>query len=242
MLDLVLPVRCVGCRGPDGPLCPVCGRSALHTQPSLVPACDRPGGDGPAICVAAGVYGGALRSALIAYKERGHRALARPLGARLAAAVTVALSAAGGWPGGAGPVVLVPVPSSAAAIRERHGDHMARLARCAAATLRQRGYPVRAASLLTLRRTPSDSVGLTAAERRENIAGAFRPVGARPWRHHRTPKGSTIVLVDDIVTTGATLAEACRAAEAGGFVVRAAALVAATSRRVPDANGVRHDR
>ncbi|GAA3391581.1 ComF family protein [Cryptosporangium minutisporangium] len=232
LLDLVLPVRCVACRGPDGPLCSVCARHALHTEPSLVPADDRPGGGVPTRCVAAGAYGGALRSALIAYKERGQRALARPLGARLAEAVAVALVASppGVRLGGTGSIVLVPVPSSDAAIRARRGDHVVALARFAAVTLRERGFDARVESALTMCRTPADSVGLSAAQRRVNVAGAFAAARARTGARSRLPPGGAIVLVDDIVTTGATLAEAYRAARAGGLPVRAAAVVAATPR------------
>lgn len=233
--DLVLPVPCVACGGTDGPLCPVCTRCALHTEPLPVPAGLRPGGaasagTGPAVCVAAGPYRGALRSALIAYKERGRRTLARPLGGRLAAAVAVALigAPAARW-------LLVPVPSSAAAVRARGGDHVVRLARVAATTLCQRGFDVRVAPLLTMRRVPSDSVGLGAAARRANITGAFAPApdavrripGPGRSLHGRT----AIVLVDDIVTTGATLAESYRAVTGAGLPVRAAAVVAATPPR-----------
>ena len=244
--DLVLPVPCVACGGVDGPLCAVCARHALHTEPSPVPAVLRPGGGAPALCVAAGPYRGALRSALIAYKERGRRTLARPLGGRLAASVAVTIGAVTGravgptvdpaGPGqAAGPIgrwLLVPVPSSAAAVRARGGDHVVRLARFAATTLCQRGCDVRVAPLLTMRRVPTDSVGLGAAARRVNISGAFGPArnAARIVRGARGSLSSriAIVLVDDIVTTGATLAESYRAATDSGLPVRAAAVVAAT--------------
>ncbi|TQS40545.1 ComF family protein [Cryptosporangium phraense] len=216
VLELVLPVRCAACGGDRGPLCPACAREVRAARPVAVPPGERSGGAEPAVCVASGVYGGALRSLLIAYKERGSRSLARPLGARLAVAVAGL--------GGRGPLLLVPVPSSPAAIRARGGDHVLRLARRAAATLRSHGVDARPAQLLTLRRIPVDSVGLSPAERRANIAGAFGAVrgGGR---------GGGVVLVDDIVTTGATLTEAARAASGAGLSVVGAAVVAATRRR-----------
>ncbi|MFG1921197.1 ComF family protein [Cryptosporangium sp. NPDC048952] len=236
LADLVLPVPCAACGGVDGPLCPVCARHALHTEPMFVPAEVRPGGDAPAVCVAAGPYRGALRSALIAYKERGRRTLARPLGGRLAAAVEVAAVRGAR-------LLLVPVPSSAAAIRERGGDHVVRLARFAAATLRQRGLRADTATLLTMCRVPSDSVGLGAAARRANISGAFAPA-SHAGRRMRGPHGSlrgrtTIVLVDDIVTTGATLAESYRAVADIGLPVAGAAVVAATPPRSATVYAVR---
>ncbi|MFI5955271.1 ComF family protein [Cryptosporangium sp. NPDC051539] len=234
VLDLVLPVRCVGCGGDRGPLCPPCALAVQSTVALAVPPGDRSGGGEPAVCVASGPYGGALRAALIAYKERGRRSLAAFLGARLAVAV-----AAGS---GGGRLLLVPVPSSPAAIRARGGDHVLRLARHAAVTLRSQGVEVMAAPLLTQRRTPADSVGLTATERRENIAGAFGVARTRPAARARQRRGSAIVLVDDIVTTGATLTEAARAVSGRGLPVLAAAVVAATSRRGSPGPTARHFR
>ncbi|EXG79998.1 putative amidophosphoribosyltransferase [Cryptosporangium arvum DSM 44712] len=228
LADLVLPVPCVACGAADGPLCAVCTPHALHTAPFPVAAGARPGGGVPAACVAAGAYRGALRSALIAYKERGARALARPLGVRLATAVEPVAE-------GRGRLLCVPIPSSAAAIRARGGDHVVRLARFAVATLRQRGFGAEVARLLTMRRVPTDSVGLGAAARRANVAGAFVAAPGRVGAL-RAPTGSlrgrtTIVLVDDIVTTGATLAEGYRAVAGIGLPVAGAAVVAATPPR-----------
>jgi predicted amidophosphoribosyltransferase len=71
-----------------------------------------------------------------------------------------------------------------------------------------------------------DQAGLSAAERAANLAGAVRvgrvPAGLSAYR---------IVLVDDVITTGATLAECARALRAVGITVSAAAVVAATARR-----------
>ena len=99
-------------------------------------------------------------------------------------------------------------------------------------TLRQHGYDAVAAPMLTVRRAPADSVGLGAAARRANVAGAFAAVpGAAVQPSGRSAGVPAIVLVDDIVTTGATLAEAFRAATATGLPVLAAATVAATPPR-----------
>ncbi|GAA0226474.1 ComF family protein [Cryptosporangium japonicum] len=228
LADLVLPVPCVACGAADGPLCGVCTPHALHTEPVRVPAGVRPGGGAPAGCVAAGTYRGALRSALIAYKERGVRGLAVPLGARLAAAVE-AVSESDDR------LLCVPIPSSSGAIRARGGDHVVRLARFAVATLRQQGFAAEVARLITMRRVPTDSVGLGAAARRANVAGAFAAAPG-PVPRLRAPTGSlrgrtTIVLVDDIVTTGATLAEGYRAVADIGLPVAGAAVVAATPPR-----------
>jgi predicted amidophosphoribosyltransferase len=75
---------------------------------------------------------------------------------------------------------------------------------------------------LVLARTPEDQAGLDRVQRLANLAGAFRAVGVHP--------SGPVVVVDDIVTTGATLAEAVRACQAAGRPVIGGAVVAATMR------------
>jgi predicted amidophosphoribosyltransferase len=133
-----------------------------------------------------------------------------PLGAALAGAVRQL-----GRPDG---VVLVPVPSSPAAVRARGQDHARRLARAAARTLP--GVPAR--PLLRLTRAVADQAGLDTAARARNLSGALTA---------RASAGLRVVVVDDVVTTGATLAEATRALQAAGAQVLGAAVVAATVRR-----------
>lgn len=146
-------------------------------------------------------------------------ALVRPLGDLLAGAVGL-VAPTGPAPPGPAPFLLVPVPSAPRAVRARAHDRAGRLAARAAADLRGRGWPVRAVPLLRLTRTVADQAGLSTTERTANLAGALvagRALDGRP-----------VVLVDDVVTTGATLAEAVRALRAAGAIVHGAAVVAAT--------------
>ena len=161
---------------------------------------------------AAGRYDAGLRAALLAYKERGRAELAEPLGGLLARAVFAAL-AADGRPRH----VLVPIPSRPAAIRARGGDPLLRLARVAG-----RSDEASVEAALALGRRVRDSAGLDRAAREDNVAGAMRARG--PSRCARA------VVVDDIVTTGATVREACRALDEAGWQVLGAAVVAATPR------------
>jgi predicted amidophosphoribosyltransferase len=204
LVDLVLPRRCVGCGGYLGALCPRC-----------VP--DLPAFRTPSEAWAAATYDGALRSALLAYKERGRRDLGRPLGELLARSVGAAM-AVGRCPPDA--VLLVPVPSARSVAAARGGDHVVRLARRAAPQCGVR--VVRDALVLT--RSVRDSAGLGSRERTSNVAGAM---AARPG-----PPGWAALVVDDIVTTGSTLREAYRALEAEGWPVLGTAVVAATARRI----------
>jgi predicted amidophosphoribosyltransferase len=204
LIDLVLPRRCVGCESALGVLCARC----LPAAPAL---------RSDSGAWAAAPYGGAVRAAVLAYKERGRRDLAAPLGRLLARAVGAALAAERSPPGRP---VLVPVPSARSAAAARGGDHVLRLARHAAPISGVRF----ARGVLRLTRAVRDSAGLGSTERGVNLAHAF---AARP-----APPGLVAVVVDDIVTTGATLHEATRALRAAGWPVLGCAVVAATQRRV----------
>lgn len=221
LLDLLLPTICAGCATPGAALCATCA-AALSRPYRHVPAT---GLGLPPVCVA-GRYDGVVRAAILAYKERGRRELSRALGGALAAAVAAVLATLPGRPATTG-VVLVPVPSRAAAARARGGDHMRRLADRAAAVLGRQGVDAVTRPILWLVRTPRDAAGLTSAERAANIEGALAAGRLRPL-----PRGP-VILVDDLVTTGSTLAEAARALRAADLAPAGAAAVAATIRRHP---------
>ncbi|SOC48892.1 Predicted amidophosphoribosyltransferases [Blastococcus aggregatus] len=221
LTDLVLPRTCAGCGLPGPSLCRRC--AALLARPHLATPRRFPEGFPPT--VAAGAYDGAVRPAVLAFKERGRAELARPLGTALALAVAAVLAAV---PGPPRQVLLVPVPSSAAALRERGRDHVRELAGRAVRELRAAGLPAAEARLLRRRGRVRDSAELSAGQRRANLAGTFAlapGAGAVEGR---------LVLVDDVVTSGATLTEAgsVLAALAGpGGPPVLAAVVAATPRQ-----------
>jgi len=207
LLDLVLPGACAGCDLPGEQVCSACRGHLTAVRPRRT--APDPSPPGLPRLWAAGGYDDVLRGLLVGHKERGQLGLAGPLGGLLAGAVGAL---------GAGDVLLVPVPSSRAAVRARGHDHALRLARSAAA---QAG--LRAAPLLRPTRVVSDQAGLTTAGRAANLAGALTAC--------RSLRGLPVVVVDDVVTTGATLVEAARALRAGGALVRGAAVVASVARR-----------
>ncbi|EME99244.1 ComF family protein [Streptomyces mobaraensis] len=224
---LVFPADCSGCGAARRVLCEECreelsARSARRAWPDPVPA-------GLPPVYAAAWYADAVRSVLLAHKERGALALAEALGGALADAVYRAGTggAGRGARGLGGPLLLVPVPSARRAVARRGHDPVRRLAMAAAGVLRRSGAEVRVAPVLRQRRAVADQVGLDGRARRANVAGALAvPTGAaRLWAG-----GAAVVLVDDLMTTGASLAEAARAVGEVGGRVAGAAVVAVPPR------------
>lgn len=234
LAELILPAGCAGCGADREPLaygaCAGCA-AALHR---LVPAaaCPYPVPAGLPRCVAVGGYDGVLREVLLAYKERGRHRLARPLGVLLAGAVVEVL---GGRP--ATPVVLLPVPSTARAVRQRQGDHLARLTRHAAHRLRSAGWAVSVQQPLRALPRP-DSALLDRAGRAAAAAAFLRLRPARLAALRRASAVGPVVVLDDVITTGATLAAvAGRLAEVQVPVAGAAVLAQTRLRSRTPAGG-----
>lgn len=226
-LDLLLGSRCVACERPGRAWCAAC--ALAHGDPVHRVRPEPPPGVGRV--VAAGPYAAGWRALVIAHKERGVLALARPLGDLLANAVEDLVPGAGSGAGGDGvPLLLVPAPSRASAVRARGHDATARTTRVAARVLRGRGGDVVAGRALRLSSRAGDQAGLDAAARWANLDGAVR---TDPWRlpaaRRRVagPPARAVVVCDDVVTTGATLAQAVGTLRAAGLPVLGAATVAA---------------
>ncbi|MEU7768034.1 ComF family protein [Nocardia sp. NPDC049190] len=194
LLELILPTECGGCGLSGTGWCADCD-AALDVPPVRV----RPRMDPGVPCWALGPYRGPARRAVLAAKERGRRDLAEPLGVALAGGLARLRSVDRS-------LVLVPAPSRTAAARRRGGDPVLRTSRVAARRLPgSRVVPV-----LRVWRGVRDSVGLTPDERVHNLRGRVMTVPGfgTDWT---MPANVEVVVVDDVLTTGATVRESVRA-------------------------------
>jgi ComF family protein len=214
LLDLALPARCPGCGREGEPICATC-RPALDARLDLPPGV--PIGlpsDVPAPLLQlewCASFSGVVRRALHELKYAGEQRLAVPLGEALARRWHNA---------GAGGDVLVPVPVHAERRRRRGYDQAELIARVAAASL---GLPC--APILGRVRATTAQFDLDRATRAVNVRGAFALRGGAGAHGARPLEGRWMVLVDDVVTTGATLS-ACAVPllEAGALGVSAVAV------------------
>ena len=205
--SVLAPVNCAGCGAPDAGVCPAC-RGALVPEPAVVMA-------GGLAVVTALDYGGVTARLLGALKEKGRTDAVGPLAWCLGVALAECAEPA---PAGADRPVIVTVPSRRAAVRRRGF-------RPVDALVLRAGYGRPAARALTLERDVADQAGLGVAERRRNLQGALRASVRLAGRR--------VIVVDDVLTTGATLIEAHRALTEAGAVVVGAACLAYTHRRRP---------
>lgn len=212
LLSLLYPPRCFVCRtlGHASGFCDAC---ADAVTPVPEPRCDRCGHPfgGGASCYncrlrqpafvrgrAWGGYEGVLRDAIHRFKYHDRPALAGPLGGRLAAFARTQSSALNGLHFDA----LVPVPMHPARRRLRGYNQSERLA---GAVGHELGLPVQPRWLRRVRAT-HPQVGLAGDARMANLHGAFIASDA--------VRGQTILLIDDVTTTGATLNECAAALKA----------------------------
>jgi ComF family protein len=226
LLDLLFPPRCAVCGRRGAPLCAVCLAAArppdaqrcVRCNAPLPPASEilagrcatcrgEPPGPLAGLRVAAR-YEDTIRLAIIELKFHRVRRVAEPLGDLLAAASLPLL-----------PVVdlIAPVPLHPTRRQERGFNQAELLARRCG---RRLGRPMRADLLARVRPTPSQ-VQLTSAERHANMRGAF---AARPGAA-ATLAGRSVLLVDDVCTSGATLTAAAEALrEVGATTIWGAAV------------------
>ncbi|WP_344685548.1 ComF family protein [Saccharopolyspora taberi] len=216
LVDLVFPLHCAGCGRTGTGLCDDCGGALGGLRRVARPLLAA----GPPV-YALGRYAGAARRAVLAYKENGQRHLAEPFG-RLLASASRGVAELHGWRTDR-PWAVVPAPSRAIASRRRGGAHMARVA-CSMAESQEPRAEV--ADCLVTGAGARDSAGLDAAERVRNLSGGVVVrTGSLPAQAAR------IVLIDDVITTGATVASSLAALGSRGVEVDVVLSLTATAGR-----------
>lgn len=211
LLHLLLPEQCGLCRAPaPGPICPAC-RDELPWNRIACPLCARPqeagGGHVCAACAqvpppfdagwSAFRYAAPIDQAVQGLKYRAGFRSGRWLGREMAQALAQRPQPL--------PELLLPVPLHPGRLRRRGYNQALELARTLGRTL---SIEVDAGLARRLRAT-ADQIGKTAAERRRNIKGAFAVDSGRL-------EGKHVALVDDVMTTGSTLAELARVCRKAG--------------------------
>lgn len=203
-LNLIFPARCLGCGKVDVVLCATCQRALLET-PTPAQVAPLP----PLTEMAStAVHRGVIREAVQALKYDNNRLIAEPLGNRLVEQVR-----AKGWTFD----MVIPVPLHSARRRERGYNQSELLASTLADAM---NMPLVTNAVERTRLTRSQ-VGLNARERRLNLVDAF---AGRPDQ----VSGKTILLIDDVYTTGATLGACAQALlDAGAAAVYGLTVTAA---------------
>ena len=235
LLALAVPVDCVCCGAEDLALCVACERQVrlLTRRPfraeEQAPALMNVDGGTILPVVAAGVYREELAQAVLSFKRHGQHqlksVLARGLGQGIAAAAA-----------GVDGVCLVPVPSSTGSFVKRGFSPVHLLLAGWRQGYAGAGPPVvdvirKCRRRAALEQLPGGQKGLGRGARAARVRGSMKV----PARRHRQVAGRRCIIVDDVLTTGATLAEAARALHLSGAVVAGAVVLAAT--RPPDSAG-----
>lgn len=217
LLTLIWPTECVGCGLENRDFCAIC-LTEVHSLGPLLQGETLLGIGTPVF--AYGVYDGPLRSLLVAYKHEGRVGFVRHLAPLLGEGVRAAMKSHGG----VSPLLLVPVPSRASRVRERGYHHLDELLR--AALRRQSASRSRILHALKPQRGRTGQVGL-------DVAGRERNASLLSVRRSKIAmlRNRDVVLVDDVITTGATVRAAKNALEqAGARVISVVSLCVATRR------------
>lgn len=181
LLDLIFPAACSGCERVDAAWCWHCQQN-LENAP-IMPVTRH--SDGIGAIASTALHDGILQKAIHGLKYDNLPQLAQPLGVRLAQTLTIFE-----W----SPDVIIPIPNHINRLKSR-GYNQAQLIAETVANLTQLPCLPHAAQRI---RDTQSQVGLNSRERKLNVADAF-------WADQKVVEGKTVLLIDDVLTTGATL-------------------------------------
>ena len=210
LLDLVYPKRCPGCHLPSASICESC---KSFWQKQTISITLRKNQVSDLLVVSVAQYRDEVRAVLLAYKEDGEREAGKVL--------TEALLQARRGISNHSVCAFVPIPSNPKSVRRRGRDFMLDLCNQVAI---QSGDKV--LSIIKVNRDVQDQSKLSEKERSQNLVGAFDCAPKNLKLLAKFP----IILVDDLLTTGATLREAQRALRQRGVIPIGAITAAHTAR------------
>lgn len=207
--DVVLSRACAGCGRFGATVCPECWSRIVDVH---VPALE----DWPpdVACWAGSPYDGLTRDLIVEHKERGALTVTSALAGLLALACAMAVPT--------GPIVLVPIPAHAQSVRRRGFDSLGLITEHCVRHLVASGRGATVAPVLHRIRDEGRQVGRARRARQAAVSSSMQANAARL----RSPA----ILVDDVITSGATMKEAIRALTAAGVTPAGAATIAATPR------------
>lgn len=205
--ELAIPQHCAGCGKPRTRICSCC-IAELSGPPHYVHVKSLNLRDFPILAGAR--YEGAPRNLLLAAKERSQTSLIPMIADAAFGAAAMLLASFTPLR-----LVIVPVPSTAHSTRIRGYNLVAEMARHIRKRLEMNAGDVRVVPALKHGRPVADQSRLTARERAANLHGALALIDS----HRKSLHSSQVLILDDLVTTGATLREARRALIARGVDV-----------------------
>src|SRR5690625_437628 len=221
--SLVWPVTCIGCARANRELCTPCRRAFhdSHAPITMIPAHNPHG-----IWVAGGPYEGMRRDLIVAFKH-GRFIFRNELALAFAPALAEAIDHARTL-GEPHPPILVPAPSRRRAVQERGFRPVEEVARRALAELRKTRFPHVELRLVRALHATAGRTSQHGLRGHERISNASKVRVAQ--RHRRVIRERAVILIDDVMTTGATLAEAERVLTEAGANVLGTCTIAAVKK------------
>lgn len=215
--NLLLPRGCAGCDTPDEVLCASCLYLFKQLQTFNVASTSVTG-------ISCGIYQGKVRHAILSWKDHHDEELdeifARLLSDILISQHIIYCTKT--------PILCIPAPSSAQSVRKRGRNHMENLAQTLCKQLRQQGYNIVCSPILSVQKVHNKSVQTHSIQQRvERLEHGIHVQDALA----RTFQSSHAVIIDDIVTSGATMNQCVQACIRHGITVHAALSLAYTPPR-----------